>query len=359
MKTLRNHLAVCLFIVGGVLLVQAQEKYYYDNGALKSEGKLKDGEKVGKWKFYDGQGNLSAVEEHDKKSPDDYTIVKYFPDGTISVQGTFLGGVQYNTWVWNYEDGSVKIRQEFVQGPRSVKHEAFYENGNLKEKGIIADNKLFGEWSYYKENGKLAEKGSYDINGKKTGIWETYNENGNLALRGNYVDGLAHREIDHYEDDGTLSYTQFIGPEEPELKFFDPLKVKMPSLSNKKWPNGNTSLSIEKDRFYYVIKWFYPEGNLKQKGKYTTDYKPLDVWECYREDGSLYSKNEYSGLGYIAKGETFNKDGSLKSMTKDGIIEYYYATGELRRKEETALIGGALMKTTYYMKDGRVITTTN
>lgn len=37
--------------------------YFYENGEIKSKGKIKDGQKKGKWKFYDEKGNLVRKEK--------------------------------------------------------------------------------------------------------------------------------------------------------------------------------------------------------------------------------------------------------------------------------------------------------
>ncbi|MAZ25958.1 MAG: hypothetical protein CL868_02630 [Cytophagaceae bacterium] len=346
----------CVFVFS-LFLAQAQEKYYYDNGGLKSEGKLKDGKKLGKWKFYDEQGNLSAVEEHDRKYPDNYTIVKYFPNGNIRVQGTFLGGVQYNMWEWNYEDGSIKTRQEYIQGPKTIRHEAYYENGNLMEKGTIADKKLYGDWSYYNENGKLKENGRYDINGKKIGIWQTYHNDGNLKSKGNYENGLAHGEFDHYNEDGSILYTNYIGPEEKE-DYFVPKEDKLPQSRSDRtiktlYTTGQTKLAgtYDSPTMTWVLNWYFIDGQLKQTGAYKKN-EPTGVWKTFYTNGALHSEAKYSAYG--PRDQVFyHKNGNVKQKHENGATLTYYESGELKLKEFKTL--GVVTSREYYKKDGTLI----
>lgn len=89
-----------------------KETEYYESGALKMEGNLKDGHREGEWKCY-------------------------------------------------FEDGKTQSTGFFHEGIRTGKATAYYENGNLYMEGEYTDGHLSGTWSFYDEQGYLLETVDY------------------------------------------------------------------------------------------------------------------------------------------------------------------------------------------------------
>lgn len=356
MKALRNHLAVCLLIIGGVLLAKAQEKTYYDNGKIKSEGKLKKEQKVGEWKYYYESGGLQRVEEYDKKSPNMFTTTYYYPSGKKKATGTWINNKMYNDWEWFYENGNLSSKGKYNNGEPLGPLEFYHENGNLKERGRIINKQREGEWELYYESGKLESKGSYSKS-KQQGIWENYYENGNLKLKGNYENGLAHGEFDHYNEDGSILYTDYIGPEEKE-DYFVPKEDKLPQSRSDRtiktlYTTGQTKLAgtYDSPTMTWVLNWYFIDGQLKQTGAYKKN-EPTGVWKTFYTNGALHSEAKYSAYG--PRDQVFyHKNGNVKQKHENGATFTYYESGELKLKEFRTL--GVVTSREYYKKDGTLI----
>lgn len=121
------------------------EKYYYDDGNIRIEGPMQNGERHGEWRAY-----------------------------------TFAGALQS---INNYQAGA-------YHGPYSN----FYPNGKVRIQGEYAEGKEIGEWIVFNEagkrdgvyrkfhpNGKLNILGRYD-NGEETGTWQFFNQQGEITL---------------------------------------------------------------------------------------------------------------------------------------------------------------------------------
>jgi len=117
------------------------EKYFYDDGGIRIEGPLKDGERHGTWYSYTMAGNLLSVNNY-RLGDYDGIYENYFPDGGIRIQGDYFNGKEVGEWIV-YND----------QGQRHGWYRRFDDAGILREKGV------------------------YD-RGQKSGIWEEFNAKG-------------------------------------------------------------------------------------------------------------------------------------------------------------------------------------
>ena len=70
----------------------------YENGQIKSEGNLKDGERDGKWVWYDQHGQLSS-EGNYKAGEKDGKWVGYDEAGHLNTEGKFYDGLVVGKWV--------------------------------------------------------------------------------------------------------------------------------------------------------------------------------------------------------------------------------------------------------------------
>lgn len=89
-----------------------REVQLYENGAIKMEGEMKNGERFGEWKAY-------------------------FPDGKVQSTGFFENGIRI---------GEAKI---------------YHANGNLYIEGQYENGKKVGEWIYYDEQGYESSRVNY------------------------------------------------------------------------------------------------------------------------------------------------------------------------------------------------------
>jgi len=89
--------------------VKVKERELYNNGNVRMEGVVKDGQREGLWKVY-------------------------FDEGTLWSEGTYKNG------------------------KRNGEAKNYFPNGKLRYEGFFTDDKKSGHWKFYGEDGKLLEE---------------------------------------------------------------------------------------------------------------------------------------------------------------------------------------------------------
>jgi antitoxin component YwqK of YwqJK toxin-antitoxin module len=130
----------------------AQVNYFYDDGKLQSEGRMNGTNRIGKWLYYNTDGETIISEENYKNGLLNGTSTTYFDSGKITEVLTYKNGELHGD-VLRYSSEGVLL------------DDLQYKNGKLQ-----------GPAKYYDVSGKLLRKGDYE-NDEKVGNWE-YFENG-------------------------------------------------------------------------------------------------------------------------------------------------------------------------------------
>ncbi|MFT6844298.1 MAG: antitoxin component YwqK of YwqJK toxin-antitoxin module [Flavobacteriales bacterium] len=210
---------------------------YYPNATVKSSGSYSNGNKVGIWRYFDEQGNITSSEVYERGfllgegivdeqgyyqgywkhyydtgellSEGHYIDGKkdklwkyYFLDGKIEQQGYYRVGKTTGDWILYYQNGAIKRKEEYSNDLEEGEMIAYDEQGAIIAKGMYIEGEKDGEW-YYKLN-DFEEKGSF-INGEPTGLWVFTYENGRTAFKGEYVNGIAINKHTYYHANGTIS----------------------------------------------------------------------------------------------------------------------------------------------------------
>lgn len=89
--------------------VKVREKELYENGVLRMEGAIKNGERDGVWKVF-------------------------------------------------FEDGKLWSEGDFVNGKRTGMAKNYFPNGQLRYEGAFENDKKVGHWKFYSEDGKLIQE---------------------------------------------------------------------------------------------------------------------------------------------------------------------------------------------------------
>lgn len=106
----------------------------YENGNIKSKGKMKDNKRHGMWEYYYPNKELMSV--------------------------------------INYK--SSNLRSNFKDGFRNGPCKYFYENGKIMSEGSWLNQKLNGKWKYYNLNeGRLIFEGNWSSD-LMSGVWSIY-----------------------------------------------------------------------------------------------------------------------------------------------------------------------------------------
>ena len=85
---------------------------YYDEGGLKSEGRLVDGKRNGLWTSYFPNGTIWSQSNYKLNVLHGSTKV-YYPTGVLRYKGKFRDGKRVGKWVEYLEDGKVDFIKEY------------------------------------------------------------------------------------------------------------------------------------------------------------------------------------------------------------------------------------------------------
>ena len=319
------------------------EQIYTDSNSgityKMSEIEYDKGLPTGKFKYYNGNGNLVFDADLKKKGDIYKGTVKIGVEQDNILKGEFnlnsdwivinkdtrIFLTSYLVLVFSKEvlyNGSVDgplLKLNKINGTLDGIYEEYHENGKLFKKGKYKNGKKDGRWEGYDENGQLRGKSNYK-NGKLDGIGEAYDKNGQLDIRAEYKDGVFNGM---YEGRG--------------------IKVK--------YKNGNYDGIYERyNNFKKLIERIEYSDGIKNgvyelyddngekiivKGNYKNDLKD-GIWEDYDENGQLRTKSNYKndlrdGIyeEYHENGKLFKK-GKYKNGEKDGRWEGYDKNGQLR-----------------------------
>ncbi len=137
---MKNTIILLLTLIFSIQSSNAQVKEYFaDNGQLVSVGAL-DGNnsKIGVWKFYYKNGQLSKTGAYEKSKRNNNWIV-YYKNGQVNKRGKYDYGEEIGKWEYFYDNGKIQMIKNFDKKGIANGEAKFYRrNGQLK---IIGDNK--------------------------------------------------------------------------------------------------------------------------------------------------------------------------------------------------------------------------
>ena len=178
------------------------EKEYYNNGKLKFEYEIKNGEKEGFSREYYENGQLKK-ESCYKNGKLNGLYKQYYENGQLEIEATYKDGKIDALFKSYYKNGELEIESVAKEGiPHGLRKE-YYENGQLKYDLNYKEGELDGLCKRYYENGQL-EIESYFKNEKLNGLCKQYYENGKLRLEENYINGKLNGVVKDYFDDGKI-----------------------------------------------------------------------------------------------------------------------------------------------------------
>ncbi|MDR0437601.1 MAG: hypothetical protein LBH22_04780 [Bacteroidales bacterium] len=189
-------------------LFQNQWKEFYSHGAVKAEGRYRNGKRVGKWQFYFPTGELEQVGHFSNNGEYDGEWTWYHPNGQLHIIQTYMNGLADGRFSEFSSNGEPIAEGDYIEGERHgnwfintgfERSEGRYKNGerhgkwknfSLKDKkltfeGSYVDGLPNGKHVYYKENGKILEEGSYTM-GRLNGVWKKYDERGQIYVTVTY-----------------------------------------------------------------------------------------------------------------------------------------------------------------------------
>lgn len=315
-------------------------KFYNSDGILTEEISYEDGKRKGITKKYSNEGFLiySAPYVSDKKEG---LAFSYYTNGTIHTETPYSHGAEngyeyeFNPkgdiiTITEYKNGifvrQQKINRKDKRGDKQGLWKEFYENRIVKNEGKYEDNLKNGYWKEYTSKGVLVETLKYDKGQLVTDAEELDDldveekfypdSDGQIRFRGTYRKEKPHGTHIWFAEDGTIDSAKI---------FKNSYLVASGKLNQK-------GLRVGKWREYY-----YPDGQLKGMGSYEVGYRSGE-WIYYFIDGAIEQRGKYSSKG-----------------KPDDKWKWFYQSGQLMREEtfKNGKENGWLIE---YSDSGKVVT---
>jgi uncharacterized protein len=334
-------------------------KTYYPNGILKSEGNRKEFELDSLWLFYDEEGRIS-LEINYKEGKKHGERVTYLADEVV--RETFANDIKHGPTKHYSNEGKLLRIIPFENGLENGLARFFDAEGNIIElityqRGFVtgrerinrydANNQRNGVWKWFYENDVMRSEGVYR-HGMRHGIFKDYDRNGNLVNITKYVDDviqesvaeLARLEIrrDYYPTGQVKVEATFRNgvPEGVRREFSEEGEIERSFFFRNGIVVAEGILS-ENGQRQGLWTEYYPDGRLRARGTYTDD-KRTGTWEFYYESGQLEQRGIFDERGLPS-----------------GKWIWYYEHGGLLREEHyvNGLLDGMM---TEYDSDGNILT---
>jgi len=202
---------------------------YHDNGRIKGEGVVNNGERDGEWKIYNQKGDLAKIAYFDfgeliveRQTDITKDLVDYHDNGRIKAEGKTFYGHRDGKWKFYNESGKLSKTAYYLLGEVVTEENpddtqefvSYHANGRLKEKGITDKDIRTGEWKIWNSKGKLSKIVLYE-NGqiviekdpKKIKDVVTFHDNGRIKEQGQTYMGHRDGKWKFYNEKGKLNRT--------------------------------------------------------------------------------------------------------------------------------------------------------
>ncbi len=343
--------------------------FKYPNGAVSSEGVIKNGKPEGFWKSYYVTGVKKSEGLRTNFMLDSIWIF-YDQSGDTTEKINYLYGKK-NGWYYKYKKDPVAgvyiwSKELFAGDRKEGTAYIYFPDGKVQQTFAYNGGKKEGLSKEYDENGNIITLLEYsndfmvsrerinrvDKNGLKQGDWKEYWPNGIIKCEKTYVNDLLTGYYKEYDEKGKLVLTMLYDKgaivksrveDEPDIEIvnkFDPegkliysgpYRNKIPVGIHRKFGKDGkvTDAYIYNDNGLLLSegivdeggnhngKWkdLYPDGKVQAEGQYN-DNRRTGQWKFYNREG----KTEQTG--------------SYNNGRPDGLWTWYYNTGEIRREEE-------------------------
>ncbi|MBK7668112.1 MAG: hypothetical protein IPJ32_12710 [Sphingobacteriaceae bacterium] len=386
-------------------------KFYYDNGALSSEGNMKDGKpdgywknyyKNGKvktegnrlnflldsvWKFYSENGKITKSISYKEGKKDGYTCV--FDTGQkIISREVFVNDIKQGVTKYYYRSGKVKQTLPYTAGkPEGISYE-FNEDSVIiaiyrYKQGVLqglerinrldSEGKKQGAWKEFYDDGKVKKESRFNDD-VLDGYVKEYDTKESLTKINKYSLGkeiknapeLAVVEIfKQYYDDGTLKYE---GP------YADGYAVGTHYHYRQKFQCDSLLFRRDDSTEVWIRKWIcrnvpvpdsaitYNEGIVIERGPVDSIRQKTGIWTEYHNTGEFRAKGLCAGgnrigewIFYYPNGKVEQKGLYDKKGRPKGVWKWYYENEALMR-EESYVNGKREGPMTDYGEDGKILT---
>ena len=100
--------------------------------------------------------NTKALESGAEKK--NGPIKVYYNDGKLKAQGSLINGEKAGVWTSYYPNGAMWSRTAYFDGLASGASVTYYKNGSIQYTGDYVKGNRAGKWKFYNEDGSLEKE---------------------------------------------------------------------------------------------------------------------------------------------------------------------------------------------------------
>jgi antitoxin component YwqK of YwqJK toxin-antitoxin module len=389
-------LILLIALSGKVVFSQAIENikdgyhiFKYPNGAVSSEGMIKNGRPDGYWTSY----YVTGIKKSEGKRSNyllDSIWVFYDQTGDTVERINYLYGKR-NGYYYKYKKDPysgifIWSKELFAGDKKEGKAYIYYPDHKIRQVITYNRGKKEGLSKEYDEEGNVITLLEYnndflvsrekinrtDNNGLKQGDWKEFYDNGNLKTEKTYKDDLLHGYYKEYDSSGNPVLTMLYDngaivksnvEDQPDIEIVNKYDQEGKLIYSGPYRN-NVPVGIHRefgsDGKVTHSKIYNDNGLLVSEGIVDEEGNRNGSWKDYFPSGKIedegqYINNRQTGLwkfyGYEDKTE---QTGYFNNGRPDGLWKWYYENGALIREEEyfQGKRDGSYIE---YSKDGEII----
>lgn len=390
-------LGIILLFLSGVIsgqddvqLTDGYKVFKYPNGAVSSEGMIKNGKPDGYWKSYYVTGIKKSEGKRTNFQLDSIWIL-YDQVGDTTDKISYLGGKK-NGYYYKYGKDPVKglyisSKELFAGDKKEGTGFTYYPDGKVFQTITYNGNKKEGLSKEFDKEGNIITLLEYnndflvtrekinrkDSKGLKQGDWKEFFSSGGIKSESSYKDDLLNGYFKEYDNRGRLILTMLyekgavvksnVEDEddiEIENRYNSDGKLIYSGPKRKDIPVG---IHREYNKDGKILNSFiYNDNGIKiSEGVVDESGNKNGKWKDFNQEGILIAEGQYSdnrksgNWKYYGQGKKLEQTGSYNNGRPDGIWTWYYNDGTVLREEEY-FQGQRDGKLTEYSPLGEIIT---
>ena len=343
--------------------------FRYPNGAVSSEGIIKNGKPDGFWKSY----YVTGIKKSEGKRTNyllDSIWLFYDQTGDTLEKINYLIGKK-NGYYYKYKkdpaEGLYIWSQELFAGDKKEGTAyLYYPDHGIKQTILYNGGKKEGLSKEFDKEGIIITLLEYnndflisrekinrtDNNGMKQGEWKEFHPNGGIKIEKSYKDDLLHGYYKEYDIKGKLILTMLYEngaivksnvEDEPDIEIINkydsngkliysgPYRNKVPVGIHREYGNDGKVIN---SKIYNDNGLLLSEGIVDEAGNRNGKWKDMYPSGKIQTEGQ-YAENRRSGLWkFYNDSEKIEQTGYYNNGRPDGIWKWYYENGSLLREEE-------------------------
>ncbi len=282
--------AVC---IGGLIFSlpkaeEGEQTYFYDSGAVFSQGELSGGLANGTWKYFH-ENNALALEAHFENGVETGLWQYYDEESNLTKKEIYSNGLAHGPYISFHAGLSVADSGVYEYGRMTGPWIVNYPDGVLQAKGEYMLDRQEGLWTFFHTNGQVSEEGHFE-KGERKGLWNTWDENGKLLSTINY------------HSNEIMDWLFLIDA------------------------SGKTIIKNGKGKY----RSFYANGMVEEEGEIDNG-KKVGIWNLYHENGQMHVEAKFEEGKELIWNQWDQEGGQLVTEGFGDYVLYYPSGGVLAR----------------------------